>query len=166
MIQGNIAAFAGERLQLSLSLAGREAVAQAANGLVGEIRPGVVHVAGLEGNGNPELGIEVREVVSGGATPMISRLTPSRRMVRPMTLGSAPNCCFQNPLLRTMTRSWPSTASAEEKNRPSTGRTPSVSKRLVLTVLPKARAALPTPVTLNSVFIEYPETLARACERA
>jgi hypothetical protein len=141
-------------LQLGLSLAGREAVAQAANGLVDEIRPWVIHIARLEGNGNPELGIEVREVRFGGATPMISRLTPSRRMVVADDVGVGSKMLRQKPSLRTMTRSWPSTASAEEKNRPSAGRTPSVSNRLVLTVLPKARAALPMPVTLNSVFSE------------
>jgi len=48
-----------------LRLAGAIAIAQAANGLVCEVRPGVIHVAGFEGNGNPELGIEVGEVGLG-----------------------------------------------------------------------------------------------------
>src|SRR5208337_1554295 len=88
-----------------------------------------------------------------------------RRMVRPMTFWSASNCWRQKPLERTMTWSCPGVSSDEAKKRPSAGLTSSVLKRFALTVLPKARADDPIPVTLNSELRVYAETLDRLVAR-
>jgi hypothetical protein len=66
---------------------------------------------------------------SGGMTPTIVKLLPSSDRVLPRMPLSAPNLRCQNPWLR-IARASPRRDSSREKARPSTGWTPSNSKKL------------------------------------
>ncbi len=81
----------------------------------------------------------------GGITPTISTVFPSRIIVVPTTLGSDPNRRTQAPWFSTATAGALGTSSSARNVRPSSGLTPSVSKKPADTPLNQMRDGSPRP---------------------
>ncbi len=65
---------------------------------------------------------------SRGMTPMISKVSLSRVIVRPMTSGAPPSRRSQNPWVTTAIGAAPAQVSSDGMTRPRIAGTPSVSK--------------------------------------
>ncbi|PYR05041.1 MAG: hypothetical protein DMF99_29795 [Acidobacteria bacterium] len=85
---------------------------------------------------------------SRGMTPTTVIDRPLRTTSRPTMPGSPPNTLCHAPYDRTSTRSLPSKVSLHVKVRPSSGRTPSTSKRLPVVAMPFTGCG--SPLTLRN----------------
>ena len=104
-----------------------------------------VHPAGTHSS---RAALQNWKVKFAGMTPTTTYASPSMRIARPTTDGSAPYRRVHNPWLRTTTRSRPGCSSSREKVRPSAGRTPSTSKKLAVTRTPATCSGSDPPLRL------------------
>src|SRR4030095_4169588 len=88
-------------------------------------------------------------------------------IVRPTTVGSAPNARRQNPSLSSTTRVLPpGRSSSSRKLRPSTGEIFSVGGKVAVTLRPGMTSASPFDVQVNpALVVAASDSNARDCER-
>lgn len=83
-----------------------------------------------------------------GSTPITVTGSPSRRIERPTSSGSAPKRVRQSESLKITTGGAPRRSSAGSKSRPIAGATPSTRKNGHDTRWPSSRSAGPSPVRI------------------